>query len=147
ATTSRSTPRAIMATRSRRTDRKAVRHGPADRLTSSCLLMLIPVPLCWLLHPELADEHVVLPGELVVADPLRDEVDQLRSEERGPWRLRHDLLIGHPPLLVRSRLVGLAGDDRLLDQGLTGLVAEAGDVDGGVAARVERAAAQQHVDE
>src|SRR5690349_10230544 len=97
-----------MATRFRRSLRRASRQGPAAIAAGS--------PACWaatspttapltepsgLLHPGLVDEPVELLAEDEIADPLRHEVDVLRREQRRRRRLVGDLPVDLRPEPVR----------------------------------------------
>src|SRR5947207_1994551 len=99
-----------MAARLRSSSRAAFRHGPGDAPAGGAT-SAPPASVTTAirsLDPELVDQHVELLAELVVADPLGDEVDELRGEDRHDRRLGHDGLVDGAPLLVGAGAVGLA---------------------------------------
>src|SRR4051794_17708622 len=137
ATTSRNTASETIATRSRRNVAIAVRQGPAEALTDGAAdapasdATETSVVTVGSLHPELVDEHVELLAELVVADSLRGEVDQLGGDERCHGGLCHHRLVDLAPQLVRLVHAGPLGLQSLLHLGVDLLVAETRDVDAG----------------
>src|SRR5882672_10136859 len=95
--------------------RRASRHGGEPARTGGEMdsppassVPAAPAAVVISLDPELVDEHVELLAELVVADPLGEEVDQFGGEDRYDRGLLHDGLVDVAPLLVGLRLVGLA---------------------------------------
>src|SRR5207245_10114900 len=105
------------------------------------------VMLAALLHGGLVDQEVPLRVELVPLHALREQVDELRVEERYPDGIVDDLLVDLRPNLVRLGLVGEAELERLVDLRLGRLVAVLRDVRARVAVRDVRAAAQEHAQE
>src|SRR6266540_1420482 len=72
-------------------------------------------------HPELVDQHPQASGAvLVVADALREDVDDLRVDERHPWRLIDGLPIDSLP-----QSAGGVGVRCLLGRGLLDLPVDA----------------------
>src|SRR2546423_814677 len=144
------------ATRFRSRRRRASCHGlaattarppPREARTSSTIAPLTEPPGVRLLHPGLVDQPVELFAEREVPDALRHEVDVTRREER-----RHGGLVGHlavdlRPEPVRRREVRLLELQRLVHLDVDRLVAEPGDVDARVAARMERVAPEEDVQE
>src|SRR4051812_13002256 len=105
-----STPTIVIATRFRRSRRRASAQGlpaasartPAWAGASPAIAPLVTPKPSGLLHPGLVDEPVELLAEDEVPDALRHEVDVLRREHR-----RHRRLVGH--LLVDARPEGVRG--------------------------------------
>src|SRR5262245_31518918 len=73
-------------------------------------------------NPELVDQHLPHRVVLVVADALRDDVDDLRADERHPGRLVDGLAVSalpQPTCGVRvRRLLCLGFDDPTVDPGV-----------------------------
>src|SRR5215831_1308330 len=95
-------------------------------------------------YPELVEQGSGLPAELVVPDAFGDEVDPGSVDERDERRLVHQLVIDSCPLLVGH---GSGRCHRLADLCVYPAVAELRPVGVVGAARGERGAAQQRVDE
>src|SRR5690242_16416226 len=103
--TSTSTASIAIATRFRRSRRRASDHGlaPAAAVAATCaetsaaarpsLMSGYGIPRELLLHPGLVDQPVELLAEDEVPDPLRHEVDVVRVEQR-----RHRRRVGHLPV-------------------------------------------------
>src|SRR4029079_13319828 len=100
-----------------------------------------------LLDPDLAHERVELSAPDVVPDALRDEVDQAGVEEHGLSGVVRGRLVDLRPQLERGRRILDAELERLLTVGSDLLVDVARNVDARVAAGMERAAAEQDVEE
>src|SRR3954468_14123960 len=152
-TTRRNTASENIATRSRRNVPSAVRQGPGEASTDGAADgpasdgTETSVVTAGSLHPELVDEHVELLAELVVADPLRGEVDQLRRDQRCHGSLLHHRLVNLAPQRVRLVHAGPLGLQGLLHLAVDLLVAETSNVDARVAAGVEGRTGEQHVEE
>src|SRR5581483_2650488 len=154
--TIRTSSRAIAsAIRFRRSRRQASCHGPRATAarspawagTSPTTAPLTEPPGVRLLHPGLVDQPVELLAEDEVADALRHEVDVPRREQRRHRRLVGDLMVDLRPERVRRGEVRLLELQRLVHLVVDRLVAEPGDVDARVAARVERLTTEEHVQE
>ena len=74
----------------------------ASRRTSSSSP---PAPDAPSADPELVDQHLPHRVVLVVADALREDVDDLRADERHPWRLVDGLAVDALPQAARGARV------------------------------------------
>src|SRR5262245_50307756 len=108
-TMSRKTVAALIAARLRVSWVRELRHGPdvpgtggtaAGSPASGAPGSLATTVMVGSFHPKLADQHVELLAELVVADLGRNEVDVLRVEQWDERGLLHDRLVDLPPLSV-----------------------------------------------
>src|SRR5262245_24058135 len=87
-------------------------------------------------HPELVEQNAPGRVELVVADPLRDEVGGARVEERDPRRFVDELAIDARPEEVRGPRVGHLHAPGILDLLVDARTAEAWVIQGCVAREV-----------
>src|SRR5438034_11123234 len=75
-------------------------------------------------HPELVQQNAPLRAVLVVADPLRDEAEDLGRARRNDGRLVGEFSIDLRPQRVRGGLIGRLQPQRPIDLGVESAFAE-----------------------